>query len=150
MGLASVPILVAIFGVVQSIVRVIWDTCAKAASRAAFYFTLILPYVLRWFIKSRVFMLAVVVALGLAFVAAFRTAFATFNNTISMSNQFQTMFNQFKWMSYILWDGPLNLREMYRRIPDIIGTWASLCTLRFLFVRMRWYLKLAQMKVAVK
>lgn len=150
MGLASVPILLTMLSVLHTVIRVMWDTCAKAASRAAFYFTLILPYILRWFVKSKIFTLAVVVALGIAFVSAFRTAFAVFNNTISMSNQFQSMFNHFKWMTFILWDGPLNLREMYRRIPDVIGTWASMCTLRFLFVRMRWYLLLARMKVASK
>ena len=147
MSLVSTPFLFAIISGLSAVLRAVWAVIAAGARQAAFYFATIVPMVLRWFLTSRAFMLTIVIALSVAFVSTFRVAFAVFNNAISLSARWAWLFSHFKWMTYILWDGPLNLREMYMRIPDVMGVWASLNVMRFMFTKLGWLLEVSRRNI---
>lgn len=133
MGLESLPVLTAIWTAVAGVAKVVWDSIAKAASRAAFYFATIVPMIIRWFVKYRAFSLALVVSVAVLLRTLLRTIFGVVNTTYAVQGSMQFIEQHFTWMYYVCIHGPLALDKAYSLILDrIVPLWVSLLVLHWL------------------
>lgn len=140
MGLESIPWLTAIVTGIVSLGKTIWDVASRNAARMFFWFATVVPMLLRWFVKHRLFALALLVALAAFFSSLYRQIAAFAGHTLQMSDRAQWFFNHFRFMTFILWDGPLRLRYAFGKFPDILSLFTSILALKWLFVKAHWVL----------
>lgn len=132
MGVESLPLLTAIWTAIGTLIKVLWDSIAKAASRAAFYFATIVPMIIRWFVKYRAFALALVVAVAGIIRTFLQQVYSVVNQSIQVQNSLAFLESHFTWMYYLCIHGPLALDVIYRKIlNEIIPLWLSLLLLHW-------------------
>lgn len=133
MGLESLPLLASIWSAILTVAKILWDTIKSSAQRAAFYFATVVPMIVRWFVKRRVFFLGLLVLI-FGVVRTFLRAVSSFLSAgLSAAPALDILRSQFKWMYYLIVHGPLALDTMYAHLlDDIIPLWVSLVVLKWL------------------
>lgn len=148
MSVASVPFLVTIISALGTMLKAIWEIAARAATRAALLFGTVVPMVLRWFLTFRGFTLALCVFLGIQVAAVMRLAFRLTQDVLQASGSLAFLNAHFKWMFFIFWDGPMNVKHLYSVcVPDILGVWAGICAVKLAFRKVAWIKFLATQKM---
>ena len=133
MGFESIPLLTAIWTAIGAVVKVVWDSIAKAAARSAFYFATIIPMILKWFLKYRAFALALVLSVAVLIRTLLRTIFGVVNTTFAVQGSMAFLEAHFTWMYYMCVHGPLALDTAYSLIlGQIVPLWLSLLSLHWL------------------
>lgn len=143
MGLASIPFLVTIIGAIGTIIKTIWQAALDGAKRTAFYMGVLIPWVIK-LISSRVlWRVAVFSSLFVVCSTMVSSIMEVTSQTLQIEDRLQWFFDQFTFGSWLVWDGPLQLHYLFSRLPDVLGTMASLLVFRFYVSATSWYSKLA-------
>lgn len=139
MSLASVPFLISIIAGVRAILRSIWDAAKQRAHTIWVWFGIIVPWVLKWLVNLRGWRLTVVVGLALLFAAAVRVVVQFTLSTWQVADLIGWAFEQFDFVGWLIWDGPLQLKVAWGRFWDLLSIWVSLTVMKLGLSKLSWW-----------
>lgn len=144
MSLASIPFLVSIIAGVRAILRSIWDAARQRAHTIWVWFGILVPWITTWLVNLRGWRLAVVIALATLFATAIRIVVSYSLSLWQVSDIIGWAFDQFDFVGWLIWDGPLQLKVAWARFWDLLSIWVSLTVMKAGLSKLSWWREVAR------
>lgn len=144
MGLAAIPWLVAIIAGIKEILRAIWDAAKARAHTFAVWFGIIVPWILTWLSNLRGWRVAVVIAFATIVAVAIRIIVNFSLSLWQFSDKAAWAFQQFGFVGWLIWDGPLQLSVAWDRFWDLLSIWVSLAVMKLGLSKLSWWREVAR------
>lgn len=101
--------------------------------------TVLLPQLVKWWVKYRAWRWGAVLALFYVIYSAVRSVINFFTEGLGEITGLARLISSSSWACWLIWDGPLRLCECWAVILDVLAFWASLRYLSFAVTRAEYF-----------